>query len=177
MLHDASCSNSFIIHSDIAYTITVSVISPSDDATSGRVDGSAFSQDGRQLSSIRCLQAAVGDLLGIISTTSAEKDSLVTERTRVCHLLNIDQPVACMDVVVKDAVDKASEDLATNVRELALHDKMARSLESRVKSVKGDAERHLAVLQKQVGRLNRRNTSVYIHGNKTISLKVNRLIP
>ncbi|KAK2175946.1 hypothetical protein NP493_695g01047 [Ridgeia piscesae] len=122
----------------------------SHDTTSGRVDGSVSSQDGRQLSSIRCLQSAVEDLLGIISTTSAEKESLVTERKRVCHLLNIDNPVASMDVVVKDAVDKASEDLATNVRELALHDKMARSLESRVKSVKGNAERHVAVLQKQV---------------------------
>ena len=89
----------------------------------------------------------------------------MTERKRVCHLLNIDNPVASMDVVVKDAVDKASEDLATNVRELALHDKMARSLESRVKSVKGNAERHVAVLQKQVSRFHRQNTNMYNHRN------------
>ena len=65
-------------------------------------------------------------------------------------MLNIDKPVANMDIVVNDAVERASEDLARNLREMTMHDKMARSLASGIKSVKWDANRHLAALEKQV---------------------------
>lgn len=93
---------------------------------------------------------AVDNTLRLISAITFEKESRDNERQRCLSILNISRPQVELDIVLESAMQRAAEDIVRSKQESDLSDKLASTLDSRLKIMKRETDQDLHDKEKHV---------------------------
>ena len=81
----------------------------------------------------RLSDACVDETLKVLSSILFEKEGRDSERERCLKVLNINKPNVDLDIVLETALQRAAEDIVRSKQEADMSDKLAITLETRLK--------------------------------------------
>ncbi|KAK2175945.1 hypothetical protein NP493_695g01044 [Ridgeia piscesae] len=99
------------------------------------------------------LEETLEAMLATVSSLLLQKENMSDERRRCIQLLDVPPAVAGhMDVVLEDALERATHDIVKSKRDAKLSDRLAQALESRMRQLTVDADRRLMGMEQETQR-------------------------